>query len=71
MRDGETHVVLVGEDLERGLNDTTTETEDEVEGRLLLDVWELVFSLRRGLCGTLAAREMRRLGRGAQQRPTA
>ena len=34
----DTHVVLVGEDLERGLNDTTTETEDEVEGRLLLDV---------------------------------
>ena len=31
-------VVLRGEDLERGLNDTTTETEDEVEGRLLLDV---------------------------------
>lgn len=34
-------VVLVGKDLERGLNDTTTETEDEVEGRLLLDVCEV------------------------------
>jgi hypothetical protein len=33
-----THVVLVGKHLERGLNDTTTQTEDEVEGRLLLDV---------------------------------
>ena len=31
-------VVLAGEHLERGLNDTTTQTEDEVEGRLLLDV---------------------------------
>jgi hypothetical protein len=31
-------VVLGGKDLERGLNDTTTETEDEVQGRLLLDV---------------------------------
>lgn len=31
-------VVLAGKNLERGLNDTTTETEDEVKGRLLLDV---------------------------------
>ncbi len=31
-------VVLAGEHLERGLDDTTAETEDEVEGRLLLDV---------------------------------
>ena len=29
-------VVLGGEGLERWLNDTTTETEDQVEGRLLL-----------------------------------
>jgi hypothetical protein len=28
-------VELGGEGLERGLNDTTTETEDEMEGRLL------------------------------------
>lgn len=28
-------VVLGGEGLERGLNDTTTETEDKVKGRLL------------------------------------
>jgi hypothetical protein len=28
-------VELGGESLERGLNDTTTEAEDEVEGRLL------------------------------------
>jgi len=35
------HLVAVvgrGEDTERRLNDTTTETEDQVEGRLLLDV---------------------------------
>jgi len=35
------HLVAVvgrGEDAERRLNDTTTETEDQVEGRLLLDV---------------------------------
>ena len=31
-------VVLAGEHLERGLNDTTTQTEHEVESRLLLDV---------------------------------
>ena len=31
-------VVLGGKGLERGLNDTTTETEDKVESRLLLDV---------------------------------
>ena len=31
-------VVLAGEHLERRLNDTTTKTEDQVEGRLLLDV---------------------------------
>jgi hypothetical protein len=31
-------VVLGGESLERGLNDTTTETEDKVKSRLLLDV---------------------------------
>ena len=31
-------VVLSGEDLERRLDDTTTQSEDEVEGRLLLDV---------------------------------
>ena len=35
---GVTHVVLVGKDLERGLNDTTSESEDKVEGGLLLDV---------------------------------
>jgi hypothetical protein len=41
-RSGETtHVVLVGKDLERWLNDTTTETEDKVESRLLLDVYGL------------------------------
>ena len=31
-------VVLASEGLERGLNDTTTQTEDEVKGGLLLDV---------------------------------
>ena len=31
-------VELAGQGLERGLNDTTTETENQVEGRLLLDV---------------------------------
>jgi hypothetical protein len=31
-------VVLGGEDLEGGLDDTTTETEHQVEGGLLLDV---------------------------------
>lgn len=31
-------VVLGSKDLERGLNDTTTETEDEMQCRLLLDV---------------------------------
>ncbi len=31
-------VVLGGKGLKRGLDDTTTETEDEVESRLLLDV---------------------------------
>ena len=31
-------VELGGQGLERGLNDTTAETEDQVEGRLLLDV---------------------------------
>ena len=31
-------VVLSGEDLEGRLDDTTTQSEDEVEGRLLLDV---------------------------------
>jgi hypothetical protein len=31
-------VVLGGKGLERGLNDTTTETEDKVKSRLLLDV---------------------------------
>ena len=31
-------VVLGGQGLERGLDDTTTETEDQVESRLLLDV---------------------------------
>jgi hypothetical protein len=31
-------VVFGGENLEGGLNDSTTETKDEVEGRLLLDV---------------------------------
>jgi hypothetical protein len=35
---GKTHVVLGSEDLERRLNDTTSESEDEVEGGLLLDV---------------------------------
>jgi hypothetical protein len=33
--DGLVAVVLGGKGLERGLNDTTTETEDQVEGRLL------------------------------------
>jgi hypothetical protein len=36
--DGLLTVVLGSEGLKRGLNDTTTETEDQVEGRLLLDV---------------------------------
>jgi len=31
-------VVLGGKGLERGLDDATTETEDQVESRLLLDV---------------------------------
>ena len=31
-------VVLRSKSLQGGLNDTTTETEDQVEGRLLLDV---------------------------------
>jgi len=31
-------VVLAGEGLERRFNDATAEAEDEVEGRLLLDV---------------------------------
>jgi len=31
-------VELGGQGLERGLNDTTAETEDQVKGRLLLDV---------------------------------
>ena len=31
-------VELGGQSLQRGLNDTTTQTEDQVEGRLLLDV---------------------------------
>jgi len=31
-------VVLLGKDTERRLNDTTTKTEDQVKGRLLLDV---------------------------------
>ena len=31
-------VVLGGKGLERGLDDTTTETEDKVKSRLLLDV---------------------------------
>ena len=38
--DGLVAVVLGGKGLERGLNDATTETEDQVEGRLLW--WELV-----------------------------
>ena len=33
--DGLVAVVLGGKGLERGLNDATTETEDQVEGRLL------------------------------------
>jgi hypothetical protein len=33
--DGLVAVVLGGKGLERGLNDTTTETEDQVESRLL------------------------------------
>jgi hypothetical protein len=36
--DGLVAVVLGGKGLERRLNDTTTETEDQVEGRLL---WRL------------------------------
>jgi len=36
--DGLVAVVLGGKGLERRLNDATTETEDQVEGRLLLDV---------------------------------
>ena len=39
------HVVLVGKDLERRLNDTTTETEDKVESGLLLDVYGSVDAL--------------------------
>jgi hypothetical protein len=31
-------VIFAGKNLERGLNDSTTETEDQMEGRLLLDV---------------------------------
>jgi len=31
-------VVLLGQDAERGLDHTTTETEDQVKGRLFLDV---------------------------------
>lgn len=38
--DGLVAVVLGGKGLEGGLNDTTTETEDQVEGRLL--GWVLV-----------------------------
>jgi hypothetical protein len=37
-----TNVVLGSKNLERGLNDTSSESEDEVEGGLLLDVWLLV-----------------------------
>lgn len=33
-----THVVLRSKGLKRGLDDTTSETEDKMEGRLLLDV---------------------------------
>lgn len=33
-----THVVLVGQDLQRRLDDSTTQTENQVQGRLLLDV---------------------------------
>lgn len=36
--DGLLAVVLGSKSLERGLNDTTTETEDKVKGRFLLDV---------------------------------
>jgi hypothetical protein len=38
-------VVLAGESLERGLDDTTSETEDQVEGRLLLYQLVLVHNL--------------------------
>jgi hypothetical protein len=33
-----THVVLGGKDLERGLDDTSSESENEVESGFLLDV---------------------------------
>jgi hypothetical protein len=33
-----THVVLVGQNLQRGLDDTTSQSQDQVQSRLLLDV---------------------------------
>jgi hypothetical protein len=34
-----TYVVLVGQDLEGWLDDTASESENKMEGGLLLDVW--------------------------------
>lgn len=34
----DTHVVLVGQDLQGRLNDTTPQSQDQVQSRLLLDV---------------------------------
>jgi len=40
-----THVVLGSKDLERGLDDTSSESENEVESGLLLDVWRISIDL--------------------------
>jgi hypothetical protein len=37
-----TYVVLGSKNLERGLDDTSSESENEVESGFLLDVWLLV-----------------------------
>ena len=46
----EAYVVLGSKDLERGLDDTSSESENEVESGFLLDVWlsvEALVSVRR------------------------
>lgn len=51
-------VVLGGEGLERWLDDTTTETEDQVEGRLLFSVLALVLLLMLSMCEVERSREI-------------
>jgi hypothetical protein len=54
-------VVLGGQGLERGLNDATTETEDQVQSRLLLDV---VVGERAAVLELLAGEDQALLVRG-------